>query len=738
LTAQYDVVEGGIKFDASSYIPEVHIQDQATNGLIVQQAVNKGDYVVVDREELVTNGTFDTDSDWNKTGWTISGGVATRATSSDYNAISQDILLENIEYILSFDVVSISGGNMRVVLPNAINYTQVVFNSIGKIIVKFTASLGNNTIQIARSTGTPFCVIDNISVRQVEEVLRAKEDVPSLTPLTDTRFENRDNMPISNQIGMFHTLDSNDNYIGITAEVLINDAYKVETPKAILVKNGFSEISEGLYSKGDKKYLFIGYWQTLNKSSYHPVFNMSGVGEVSNTAKNSFGKWGQYDSITSASGSFIYSREAVLGDSGSVFDTIGKNCRPDSKFYDIIYKDQFIDCREYSFKADSLVLEQMKKDKEFEGVEDCSQVYGTALVTVDGTSTYSGYPWGTNRWLHTTYVSGVNDALATSEFNSWVAYISSNSGRYYKCTYGNGDNVHINPLDGIGTPSDWTSGNNYDVIITNTIPHNSQGSHLHTDLIGNPENYDKAMKDRLAEGKGLFGVSPLLVSDEGVSQLPNADANQNFKLNKKILSIESSIRTDNSGATYTDETVSIQNTTDYIKNHLDTVYRGAVSNTFVSYTAQNNPLHQSNPLAVIDVKEKVIASNSHSLYKGAIVGNCIGKIQTGNGSNGLESKVLENVEVDENSNIQTTPKHSTLSLDNSDSTSSKWFDTLAEDDEGYLYRQTFINEMVYNISTTSYDGDNGEFNQLTNGAESDLNGNTTITKVLTQPLGIRA
>jgi hypothetical protein len=31
--------------------------------------------------ELVTNGTFDTDSDWTKgTGWTISGGAASKVT----------------------------------------------------------------------------------------------------------------------------------------------------------------------------------------------------------------------------------------------------------------------------------------------------------------------------------------------------------------------------------------------------------------------------------------------------------------------------------------------------------------------------------------------------------------------------------------------------------------------------------------------------------------------------------
>ena len=63
--------------------------------------------------ELVTNGTFDTDSDWTKgTGWSISGGQATHVAGTASN-FSQAVSYGSAGtvYALSVDVVSISGGS---------------------------------------------------------------------------------------------------------------------------------------------------------------------------------------------------------------------------------------------------------------------------------------------------------------------------------------------------------------------------------------------------------------------------------------------------------------------------------------------------------------------------------------------------------------------------------------------------------------------------------------------------
>ena len=56
------------------------------DGLVVKEAGNLQDV------NLVTNGTFDTDSDWSKgTGWSISGGKARRSGHSVNTDIQQNV-----------------------------------------------------------------------------------------------------------------------------------------------------------------------------------------------------------------------------------------------------------------------------------------------------------------------------------------------------------------------------------------------------------------------------------------------------------------------------------------------------------------------------------------------------------------------------------------------------------------------------------------------------------------------
>ena len=68
--------------------------------------------------DLISNGTFDSDTIWTKgTGWTISGGTATSdGTQSAASALSQatPTKIEGVEYIYVFDVIGITAGNIRV------------------------------------------------------------------------------------------------------------------------------------------------------------------------------------------------------------------------------------------------------------------------------------------------------------------------------------------------------------------------------------------------------------------------------------------------------------------------------------------------------------------------------------------------------------------------------------------------------------------------------------------------
>jgi hypothetical protein len=78
--------------------------------------------------ELVTNGTFDTDSDWTKgTGWTITGGQASSdGTQTDFSNLRQDFtLVVGQTNILEFDL-TISAGSLRRILVGSTSSTFAV------------------------------------------------------------------------------------------------------------------------------------------------------------------------------------------------------------------------------------------------------------------------------------------------------------------------------------------------------------------------------------------------------------------------------------------------------------------------------------------------------------------------------------------------------------------------------------------------------------------------------------
>jgi hypothetical protein len=82
--------------------------------------------------------------------------------------------------------------------------------------------------------------------------------------------------------------------------------------------------------------------------------------------------------------------------------------------------------------------------------------------------------------------------------------------------------------------------------------------------------------------------------------------------------------------------------------------------------------------------------------------------------------------------ITSTPTHSTIALDNSNSPAVKFIETIAEDEDGMAHYQVFAQEMVSNAG--AYDGDNGEFTQLANGTLTDDNATTVKTICASIPL----
>jgi len=114
-------------------------------------------------DELVTNGTFDTDSDWTLgTGWSISGGqlVATSATGSAFQIVSLTggkVYQLSVENTANIQIRIIGGTGQSIGYYSGVDANRELFT--------FTAGAGSTLEIVANGTTTGF--IDNVSVKEV-------------------------------------------------------------------------------------------------------------------------------------------------------------------------------------------------------------------------------------------------------------------------------------------------------------------------------------------------------------------------------------------------------------------------------------------------------------------------------------------------------------------------------------------------------------------------------------------
>jgi hypothetical protein len=170
--------EQGVWYDPS---PETTFTDTAgttpaTVGSAVALMLDKSKGLVLG-PELVTNGTFDADTDWTKSGWTISTGAASYDGTVTANSITQSISAAVGKlYAVTFDVTFGSGANEALVI--SLESTTPLTKS-----VTLNKSQGNGTYtfflvcveQILRfnanrsvASGSLFSgTIDNISVKEL-------------------------------------------------------------------------------------------------------------------------------------------------------------------------------------------------------------------------------------------------------------------------------------------------------------------------------------------------------------------------------------------------------------------------------------------------------------------------------------------------------------------------------------------------------------------------------------------
>jgi len=116
--------------------------------------------------ELVTNGTFDTDTDWTKFNATISGGQATMTTG--YVQQGGLGLVAGRKYKMTWDVVSTTSSTMRVYCGTTGSVAGSIVDittGAGSYSAILTASTVGDFVRFSGGNGTT--VYDNISVREL-------------------------------------------------------------------------------------------------------------------------------------------------------------------------------------------------------------------------------------------------------------------------------------------------------------------------------------------------------------------------------------------------------------------------------------------------------------------------------------------------------------------------------------------------------------------------------------------
>jgi hypothetical protein len=808
----------GTEIDMTDNMPEVQVQDQATNGLVVQSSVNAGDYVVVDKIiETYTQPSSATNTNAvyvaidniyvvgtkivvknNTTNTTLFTSTITQLDGNnirvdknyDRTADEYEIQLASDVYRAERDTADMydyldTDGVVNLVTGDIIKSTGVNPNSISGHYYKWVYSNSNQDLE-------NYAPLNNTTYAKD---IGTAENMSLLNPY----FQDRTKYGITNKILATMKEDGT-----IKTEVCFVDTAIEHCKNAhrVMTDNGYirSDDKKGLYTKDGDIVTPLGTWSTLNKGAYHPVFNYFGAKRVDSISGTGTSLWHSSDGdrIFNTADSWLYGTYNY----GSI--TFGYSGRPDSKFYDIIYPDQWIDLRIEAIAVSECDLLNRVGTKAKSGQLDgiggvLATIYAVARTTTDDIRVTNFNGTGNLRVAVKNTLNPVQITNVTTPYEVTISVY----GKEVKAIIGNSTSDATSTyfqfylVDRISEfPTTWTDANSH-FSITKTLPHPSSGTALRPEILANPDRYSDDMKSILASGNPLM-FTPNLVDDTGASNIPTGtdgtDGKATFKLNNKFTTAHQVLKSTDKGVNWSPLALTTHYTVDTVTNSI-TFTSGniplASDMIMISNTAKIPTTQVSDPKAVKLVGNYVTATNSHSIYKGNQLVPT-GKVNVGNGSNGLESRVVENtasgytylstnksaptVTVDETvvkvadghtaggivggyylrqytnqtnydlsvqdySNTTTwkflgtqssTPTHSTIALDDSNSPAVKFIETIAEDEDGMAHYQVFAQEMVSQGGV--YGGDDNQFTQLTNGTKDDDNANTVKTIVASRPL----
>lgn len=210
----YSLGSGSFRW-SNSYVVNQQISNQLT---IQPTSGNEAAY----GSDLVTNGTFDTDSGWTKgTGWSIPGGAGANHAAGSSSSLSQTLAISTSTYYrISFDVTTTTPGTLTARLGGADSVTLGEENGTitGQIVV-VGPTISTVDLQFSASAAWVGS-IDNVTCREItlSAALMLLKDPTSIT-VNEFRANNagRNNLLIGTNAGACNSLASNNLALGNTA-----------------------------------------------------------------------------------------------------------------------------------------------------------------------------------------------------------------------------------------------------------------------------------------------------------------------------------------------------------------------------------------------------------------------------------------------------------------------------------------------------------------------------------------
>ena len=561
------------------------------------RAYSVGEQVVLDRPNLVTNGTS-------------ASIIRDDATSQSITYTTNSFL--STDSTLRFTVSNIVGSILVDESHTLTENGDYVFNTV-------------NSSCMIRAYDNGSADISNISIKPYDEVFQTIQDAPIGTSLLDsTYFEPREEVN-RHDIALYRVSKTDANNRGFHTYGSLNLFEKTDNPHTIMSKEGYSFVGAGVWEDDDYYYSFINLVQRLNKGSYNPFRNPLGTCRQISALRSGGSFW--YGDAYPVE--YTYQLFAYYGTStdGVYFDTgyIGGSGtgRPDSKLYDKIYLNQILDYRlsATQTKNQQLLTNQLRNDLTgvTEGIDSSVKSYESTKFSGVNASNYYGLGTSKPAWWDKLHVlgkvpKGIHfDIAGITHSGNGDTVVNGGVELYQSDAFNSGQYSIRLDIATATTSDDW-------VVVYEDNNHLSQGTQLSIDLIGSPDNYHQSLKDMLAEGKAVNGIYPSIIN-------PISTVSVNKKYN--ILINEMGFKSD--GTWF----ATIRNYTPVVNNsiYLNTTAYADVIVALLNYTSHNSILQDYTDGEPLTEDLVVYASNTHDVEAGALIANSLtDKVSTGTDS----------------------------------------------------------------------------------------------------------